>query len=109
MCPLPRNTNASTGLTAACGAAGPYVTGALFELHGGRQTAMFVLGAINFALGVLILFFRPKQQDEHVSSQEEHDAVHAAGGAGVPTGAVVGRQGPPEWKDSYDAPAAKAV
>ena len=84
------------------------MTGALFELHGGKQTAMFVLGTINFALGVLILFFRPQQQDEHVSSQEEHDAVHAAG-AGGPTGAVLGRQGPPEWKDSYDAPAAKAV
>jgi len=42
--------------------AGPYVTGALFDLHGGKQTAMIVLGAIQFALGVLILFFRPKQQ-----------------------------------------------
>lgn len=38
------------------------MTGALFELRGGRQTAMFVLGAINFALGTLILFFRPAQQ-----------------------------------------------
>ena len=45
--------------------AGPYVTGALFELRGGRQTAMFVLGAINFALGTLILFFRPAQQCAH--------------------------------------------
>jgi len=56
-----QRSTAWSRVTGAC-PAGPYVTGALFDLHGGKQTAMIVLGAIQFALGVLILFFRPKQQ-----------------------------------------------
>ena len=60
------------------------MTGALFELRGGRQTAMFVLGAINFALGTLILFFRPAQQCvhavRHMCMQASHVNAEAAAG-----------------------------
>lgn len=67
------------------------MTGALFELRGGKQTAMFVLGAINLALGTLIMVFRPRQQDEHVSSQEAANAMHATTSSVPLTGAA------PEW------------
>eukprot|EP00884_Botryococcus_braunii_P015354 jgi/Botrbrau1/2501/Bobra.0226s0057.1 len=47
------------------GFAGPFVVGRLVELPGGYQTAMIVLGAVNFLNAAALFCFRPGDDEDH--------------------------------------------